>query len=170
MPQTEATDATASLLVSSKVLSLASPVFAALLSPDFLEGNQVRRGHCPVIKLQDDDPAAMTAICNILHFRYDCVPSHIGPEQLAEIGILSDKYDCSKALQPWSAKWLSTHQTPPSELGHMLLAAYKLNDADHFASISAQVIRTLEPKRETWDISPQLESLPDRVKGLSLPR
>jgi hypothetical protein len=68
MLQTGGTDTPANLLVSSKVLSLASPVFAALLGPKFLEGDHLRRGVSPIIELHDDDPTAMALICNILKY------------------------------------------------------------------------------------------------------
>ena len=170
MLQNGGTDTSANLLVSSKVLSLASPVFAALLGPKFLEGNDIRRGVCPVIELHDDDPAAITLICNTLHYRYDSVPTHLEAEQLGQIAILCDKYDCSKSFQPWSEKWLSSSDGVRfSDLGHLLLATYKLNDPDHFASFSAELIRDVVPKRETWDLFPELDLLPDRLKGFPLP-
>jgi hypothetical protein len=170
MLQNGGTDTSANLLVSSKVLSLASPVFAALLGPKFLEGNNIRRGVCPVIELHDDDPAAITLICNILHYRYDSVPTQLEAEQLGQIAILCDKYDCSKSFQPWSEKWLSSsYGAQFSDLGHFLLATYKLNDPVHFADFSAELIRGVVPKRETWDHFPELDLLPDRLKGIPLP-
>ena len=164
----EATGAVTSLLVSSKVLSLASPVFAALVGPGFREGNNIQRGDCPVIELLDDDPAAMSIVCNLLHFRYDPVPTHLAPAQLGKLGVLCDKYDCSKPVLPWSQKWLSKHKEAPfADLGHMLLAAYKLDDADYFAAISTRLMNGLVPRLETWDGFPELQLLPDRTKGFS---
>ena len=171
MLQNGGTDTSANLLVSSKVLSLTSPVFAALLGPKFLEGNDIRRGVCPVVELHDDDPAAITLICNILHYRYDSVPTHLEAEQLGQIAILCDKYDCSKPLQLWCEKWLnSSCGAQFSDLGHLLLATYKLNDPVHFAGFSAELIRDVVPKRETWDLFPELDLLPDRFKGFPPPR
>ena len=164
------TDTPANLLVSSKVLSLASPVFATLLGPKFLEGNYIRRGDSPIIELHDDDPAAIALVCNILHYRYDSVPTQPEAEQLGQIAILCDKYDCSKPLQPWSEKWLNGSRGAQfSDLGHLLLAAYKLDDPVHFADFSAQLIKGVVPKHETWDLFPELDLLPDRFKGFPLP-
>jgi hypothetical protein len=56
-------------LISTKVLSLASPVFAKMFGPHFEEGHRVRRGECPHIKLNDDDPHAMEAILRTLHYQ-----------------------------------------------------------------------------------------------------
>src|SRR5277367_6787997 len=65
------------LLVSSKVFSLASPVFAAMLSPQFKEGNSLSSGNGCEITLPEDDPEAMTLLCNCLHFRTDQIPTEL---------------------------------------------------------------------------------------------
>jgi hypothetical protein len=170
MLQTGGANTPANLLVSSKVLSLASPVFAALLGPKFLEGNRIRHGVSPTIELHDDDPTAVALICNILHYRYDSVPTKLEAKQLGQIAILCDKYDCSKSFQLWSEKWLSSSCGAPfSDLGHLLLAAYKLNDPVHFADFSTQLIKGVVPKRETWVLFPELDLLPDHFKGFPLP-
>ena len=54
--------------VSSKVLSLASPVFAKLFGPSFSEGAEVARSSCPEVSFHDDDPAAMAMIFAALHY------------------------------------------------------------------------------------------------------
>jgi hypothetical protein len=98
------------------------------------------------------------------------MPTRLEAEQLGQIAILCDKYDCSKSVQPWSEKWLSSsYGAQFSDLGHLLLATYKLNDPVHFAGFSAELIRDVVPKRETWDLFPELDLLPDRLKGFPLP-
>lgn len=94
------------LRVSSKALSLASPVFAALFSPRFSEGQplssstEVRR-----VPLPEDDPEAMTQICYAIHF-YATVPRTISMSLLEGIASLCDKYDLAVALAAWSELWL----------------------------------------------------------------
>ena len=171
MLQNGGTGTSANLLVSSEVLSLTSPVFAALLSPKFLEGNNIRCGVFPAIELHDDDPAAITLICSILHYRYDSVPTQLEAEQLGQIAILCDKYECSKSLQPWSEKWLSSsYGAQFSDLGHLLLATYMLNDPIHFADFSAELIRDVEPFPGTRFTSRPLErfSSPERAFEIRL--
>ena len=67
-----------SILVSSKVLSLASPAFAALFSPRWSEGADKSSSIIPrQIDLPDDDTATMGWICQALHFRKN-IPTDIG--------------------------------------------------------------------------------------------
>ncbi|EME88678.1 uncharacterized protein MYCFIDRAFT_7388, partial [Pseudocercospora fijiensis CIRAD86] len=58
----------AKLLVSSTVLTSLSKVFAALLGPHFKEGQVQRSAETPqVVDLPEDDAAAMTNMCMLLH-------------------------------------------------------------------------------------------------------
>ncbi|PYH28827.1 uncharacterized protein BO87DRAFT_450135 [Aspergillus neoniger CBS 115656] len=84
-------------LVSSKVLTLASPVFANLLGPNFREGRQVTESHCPTICLHDDDPVCMKTVLEILHYQGDG-EDQMNAERLAFIAVHCDKYICTTAL------------------------------------------------------------------------
>ena len=57
---------------SFKVLSLASSVFAAMLSPRFSEGRALAAssaGSTATIALPDDDPEVVAWLCDALHFQ-----------------------------------------------------------------------------------------------------
>ena len=87
--------------VSTKVLSLASPVFGALFNPRFAEGQLVpsKPSH---IKLCDDDAESMRFMCAVLHHKSTCANA-IGLERLERLAVLADKYDVrtsSKILAP----------------------------------------------------------------------
>lgn len=119
---------------SSQVLSLASPVFAAMLSPNFAEGQSGSK----VVCLPDDDVEAFTWYCNALHFRkrYNDKISFALFEKLA---ILCDKYDSSQALDVWSHQWLQTwtgsfirEDTHPK----ILWISYAFNNHSSFWNIS----------------------------------
>lgn len=91
--------------ISTKVLGLASPVFAKMFGPDFEEGYRIRREECPLIKLQDDDAPAMEIILTALHYRGIDQLHPIDAERLATLAIHCDKYDCINALRPWISQW-----------------------------------------------------------------
>lgn len=84
------------LQVSSKVLSLASPVFKALFSPNFAEG-QPTSSKTIHIHLHDD-VESLRFLCAILHHK--CTSANgIGLERLEKLAVVTDKYDvCFRAV------------------------------------------------------------------------
>ncbi len=99
------TDVKTHLRVSSKALALASPVFAAMVSSRFSEGNELAKGSLRPIPLPEDDPEAVTLLCNILHFRSRLVPARIPFPLLEKLALVCDKYDTAGAVTPWSTLW-----------------------------------------------------------------
>src|SRR5450432_969777 len=95
-----------SLLVSSKVLTLASPVFAAMLSPRFREGQRSASGTLDPVALPEDDADVMTLLCRILHFDYSALPARPDLEVFKNLAILCDKFDCITPLRFVSEHWL----------------------------------------------------------------
>jgi hypothetical protein len=108
------------LRVSSKTLCLASSVFAAMLGPDFKEGQQLREywrkpessGCPPTITLGEDDAVAMDIILSALHFKIHRVKDFLSARVIAKIAIHSDKYGLNGALNPWINKWCDHQQFP----------------------------------------------------------
>lgn len=84
------------LLVASRALRLASPVFRAMLAPDrFSEGIAFaangKEGKITRLSLPDDDPQAMIELCSLMH--YQIPPQLYSPnfDQLSELAIIVDK-------------------------------------------------------------------------------
>jgi hypothetical protein len=156
-------------LVSSKVLSLASPVFSRMFGSNFREGIQTRQGNPPSIPLKEDDPDAVESILSLLHFRNLSIPDSMGPERLAMLAIQCGKYDCNGALRPWIALWCDGYQniSSPEDFGFMLLAAY-LFRSTKFPYISAKAAKALVPDFVSkWGKQKILALLPERVTGLT---
>lgn len=87
--------------VSSKVLSLASPVFKALFSPSFAEG-QPTSSKASRIQLHDDDAESMLFMCAVLHHK--CAFSKgIGLERLERLAVVTDKYDVCMFSKTYSS-------------------------------------------------------------------
>jgi hypothetical protein len=158
-----------SFLVSSRVLSLASPVFSKMFGPDFAEGIQVRRGNRPYINLEENDPEAMELILRILHYQCADISFSMDPKSLAVLAIHCDKYDCIRALRPWAAHWCSRSVdiSAPEDFGYMLLAAYMLR-LPSFCSIATDAAKQLTPDFvSVWEEHETLGLLPEAVTGLS---
>lgn len=99
------------LRVSSKVLTLASSVFAALFSPKYSEGialsnsTEVRQ-----IALPDDDPEALILICHALHHQR-ITPQNISFALLGKAAVVCDKYDLATVLTSWFGLWMQQWKT-----------------------------------------------------------
>jgi hypothetical protein len=139
------THGTVGFLISTKVLSLASPVFAKMFGPDFQEGQKICRGETIQVELGDDDSLAMEVILKALHY-YKLNQCPIDAERLASIAVHCDKYDCTGALSSWISYWFNNLiliNRRPEELGFLLLATYNFDDTEQFKEISAMALRDL---------------------------
>ena len=144
-----------SIRASSKVLSLASPVFDKMLGPHFAEGQALLKKDSPEksaespteIALPDDDPEAMVLFCDTIHFKRHATP-YIEFSLLAKMASLSEKYDCSLALSSGSEVWLSNLKATKegkSCFVKLLWISYAMGNDRAFARISREMIRVCTP-------------------------
>lgn len=155
--------------VSSKVLSLASTVFAAMMSPKFAEGQALLKAispETPSISLPDDDSEAVIWVCKALQFEQDLTVD-IKFSLLRKLAILSDKYDLVGALNPWSHAWLQ--RWPGSSHGidshaEILWISYALGNEAYFwrNSRSPMHLYTMEDLAAFQNES-LIAMLPDRL-------
>lgn len=135
-----------SLLVSSKVMSLASPVFAAMFSPRFREGQRSASGTLDPVPLPDDDADALTVLCQILHFNYSALPTRAELELLKNLALLCDKYDCVTPLRFVSEQWLLTWEATAQkeDLETLLFISYMFDRPERFAAFSSRIVKEFE--------------------------
>ncbi|KAF7528974.1 hypothetical protein G7054_g9966 [Neopestalotiopsis clavispora] len=67
-------------------------------------------GDSDVIELLDDTNA-LALIMNIVHYRFLLVKKEPSIDELFQICILVDKYDCTHLVQPWAANWAAVLST-----------------------------------------------------------
>ncbi|KAK3332900.1 hypothetical protein B0T19DRAFT_439701 [Cercophora scortea] len=133
-------------VVSSKILSLASPYFSALTGPKFKEGQQLRSGQHQQtrIALYEDNLDAMDSLLKILHFKS---LGELNPKEIAMVAIQSDKYHCLTALLPWVQKWCGQGFDQPglsvADKGHLALAAHLLLPSRDFMLFAKKNIKHL---------------------------
>ncbi|KAH8424338.1 uncharacterized protein LDX57_002089 [Aspergillus melleus] len=151
-------------LVFSRVLSLASPVFAKLFSHNFSEGIEIMKGTCPEVPLPEDDPEVMGTIFHMLHYQEPKEVAPKEPEFIAKFIVHANKYDCVGALRAWITNWLCDHrlEVSPSRIaidyGHLLLSAYLFGDAHIFLTISARAQNLMAPGNfNEWEQSSMLQ-------------
>jgi hypothetical protein len=95
------------MLVSSKHMTLASTVFAAMLSVHFREGSELQSRGKAEITLPDDDPDAFTILLDIIHGRTKKVPRRVDDLiPLTDLAVLVDKYQLLEAVDFFSTTWI----------------------------------------------------------------
>ncbi|KAI1359304.1 hypothetical protein F5Y08DRAFT_332445 [Xylaria arbuscula] len=104
-----------SFVVCSRTLARSSSYWNAMLNGEFKESKKFcsESGSERTIKLHEDDPKPMALLLNIVHSRFDQVPSYesiIDIRYLYEISVLTDKYDMTHVLRPWARGWLRSTQ------------------------------------------------------------
>lgn len=161
----------ASLLVSSKVLSLASPVFARMLGPNFAEGSRKVSASAPaIVRLPDDNAAAMQILCGAIHYQINDVSQPVQPTQLENLAVLCDKYDCVRALKPWTTAWftaaLEDYPSKDSCL-KLLSAACALDDPHAFSIVSWEIIVTRQGPISGLQKLTEHDLMPKTILGMS---
>lgn len=95
------------IMVIHQIMTHASPAFDAMLKAGkYAEGITLNQDKFLELPLSDDDAEAMTVLCNILHLQPQKVATtSITPDLLGSIATLVDKYDFTRAVQPWAKVW-----------------------------------------------------------------
>ncbi|OAP54365.1 hypothetical protein AYL99_11466 [Fonsecaea erecta] len=132
------------LRISSKVLSLASPVFNVMLRSGFKEGNVQTTDDSPrVIPLPEDDLEAFKLVCRVIHFQLDHIPQELKIESLEKLALVCDKYQCTVAMRHCAALLLQrlSDTYVASELNRQLLVAFLLDLPTAFSDISWRLMQ-----------------------------
>lgn len=132
-----------SLLVSSKVLTLASPVFSRMFNSRFKESSsKSSTSEIATIPLPDDNAEIFLILCNSVHHRVDEVPRKLDLDCLQNLAITCDKYDCTNTLTPWISMWFHAWSGSHTEkdLTKLLFAAYVLDIPDAFSRYSWEML------------------------------
>ncbi|KAM3447817.1 hypothetical protein MY3296_008337 [Beauveria thailandica] len=96
-------------LVSSHVLRLASKVFRKDLDPNGpwrqpeIQSDGLRDKY-----LESFNPEALKHVLNVIHFRNDQVPDKLEKEELAEVAVIVDYFQCHEAMRFAVKSWIGT--------------------------------------------------------------
>jgi len=157
------------LLVSSKILALASPVFKAMFNSKFLEGSTIRSVQNPLeLPLPDDDPDALAVLFHTLHFSSKRKFLKLGADLQLDVAQLSDKYDCTTSMYGESGRWLrslSEGDHESSILWKSSNIAFLMGHIDEFSTLTTKLILNLTPA-ELNHTTPN-SALPETFKGMS---
>ncbi|KAG9232887.1 hypothetical protein BJ875DRAFT_544183 [Amylocarpus encephaloides] len=93
------------IAASSKHVTLASPVLAAILSTNFAEGISLKANGFARIFLQDN-PSAFAIIMDIVHARNNWVPLEVDLATLTNLALIVDKYQMHNAISYFANIWI----------------------------------------------------------------
>ena len=135
------------MLVSSKHLSLASPVFRKLLNSKLLEGEALRINKCLDLALPEDDVYAFSLIMKIVHLRNNSLPSTVSLSTLTSLAVLVDKYEFHESVTAWAGPWAAKVSKAPlhyrNEFAYWICVCWVFGLSDKFAKITAGASKQL---------------------------
>lgn len=99
--------------VSSRHLSLVSPVFRAMLESQFKESRPNDQGLYE-LQASEWDAEALVILLDIIHGHHREVPKRISVETLSHIAIIVDYYGCHEIMELVFAAWVS-YLGPPED-------------------------------------------------------
>ncbi|KAI1381251.1 hypothetical protein F4677DRAFT_402500 [Hypoxylon crocopeplum] len=147
----------AEFVVCSKTMARTSPFWKKMLYGEFAEGKKAQPESEWVVKLPDDNVAAMEIVLNIVHGHFDrvsCNDELIYTTHFYNICVLTDKYDMTHVLRPWAKSWSRSTQSQCDKLGPSLRSkfcherlwiAWELGDQVTFNEIARTMILSCSP-------------------------
>ncbi|KAK5656459.1 hypothetical protein OQA88_4842 [Cercophora sp. LCS_1] len=156
-------------LVSSRHLTLASPMMLAMLSGDWTEGSKDENGLFQ-IEARDWDEEAFAIVFNVVHGRNHRVPVAVSLELLTKIAVIVDYYNMHEAVRIAASVWVATARKCglPNELNRdlalWLTIACVFKDAEIFKHTTSLSIIQSSHDLEFPDDLPIPSCVVDRIK------
>lgn len=129
------------LKVHSLFLTNAAKVFQAMLGPHFKEGHQLAQPGLTEIELPEDDTEAIETVFNIIHGRNNKVSDTLNLDELLQVAIIIDKYECHIPLTFALKLWLSSvSTTDPVQMCTLAMVGVVLRNQATFADATSALI------------------------------
>ncbi|KAL2222526.1 hypothetical protein M432DRAFT_6682 [Thermoascus aurantiacus ATCC 26904] len=164
------------LRVSSKILSIASPVFQAMFSPHFREGSELRSRQDPSstveVPLPEDEFLGMWYLCHVLHHRDPWQDREVGYAAIESMARMSHKYDCTHVLQHSCEVLMRPFLPKAGSRGYesAILVAYIFNSPEVFREAAANLLANHAGNFQTFRKIPGFDiQLPDSLFRVFLP-
>lgn len=87
-------------------MMLAPPVFKAMLTHSFREGEELRANGKVEIPLPDEDDLAFAVLMDVIHGKSRKVPREVEFDFLVDLALLVDKYQMQEPVAVYSDAWV----------------------------------------------------------------
>jgi hypothetical protein len=98
--------------VSSKAMSLASPVWKAMFTGPYRESTAEE------ISFPEAEPNALLIALRIAHLQFKDLPSSLDFQGLLDLAFICDVYDMVPIIRPFSTDWISALEPLAEQVGH----------------------------------------------------
>ncbi|EAW13266.1 uncharacterized protein ACLA_017130 [Aspergillus clavatus NRRL 1] len=138
---------------SSKHLTLACPQIERSLSNGFSEAKQLRAtGHVEV-DIDNWDAAAFLCLMMIIHGRTRAVPRRVSIDELVEMAVLVDYYECYEAVEVFTEMWMEALKRKPmagvEDAEKWLFVAWVFQQQEMFANAGVYLQKRLRGRFDT---------------------
>ncbi|KAF2866174.1 hypothetical protein BDV95DRAFT_599183 [Massariosphaeria phaeospora] len=122
-------------LVSADNVRLLSPVWAELVSKASMIVWRLGRRQ---IHLPDDDPDMMLLLMRVAHLKFNTVTLDLSFEQLLQLALICNRYECTEVLRPFHEKWSSLHREKILQPGfeQWMFVAYQFGYEEDYVRIA----------------------------------
>lgn len=177
-------DETIAAKVSSQAMSLASPVWRKFVSPPwqsppqpeedsvadsgYQSGSEAAAADASVeankqqqLDFTDDNGNALLILLNIAHLKFARVPSKLAYNQLLNVAILVDQYDCGELVRPWLKSWLEDEESQSQIDGqeNWLFIAWVFGREDVFEKLARTMVRNVSIGSDGGPRSPAFKAI-----------
>lgn len=153
----------------SRILELASNVFAAMLGPRFVEGSTLRKQASPLVTLHEDHPEAMVHLLYLLHYAGDSPTFDGKPPSIAAVAVQADKYHCGNALRAWAEiacrPYTDVRDPEPGSFAYLIVAGHLLA-LPVLDRLLVDAVKHVSPSwHMMWDPNSILMDVPTKATG-----
>lgn len=122
-----------------------------------------KRGTDVIHPLPEDEPIPMTTVCQVIHLKFNVLGEHLSADDLVDIGLVADKYDCAEALTAAAFYWVGRiiDSVDHIDRATLLVATYLLKLEQPFQQLSYDLaMTTTSDKKISLDCALNLSQMP----------
>jgi BTB/POZ domain-containing protein len=133
------------IFANVSVLRNASPVFRAMMGPQFQEGQTIinNTASTPEIAFPEDDSEVMLTLARLLHHREIELANKLKAKHIYEVAVLADKYDVCHVVKSALATLpiqRDVQKNACPNMWYLLTAAFIVGHRDVFKKMSTELL------------------------------